>query len=194
MREIIKMIVVLSAICSVSGYVLATLKEATRAPIEEQVLTYVQGPGLLSVLTDNDNDPIADRKKLTVEGLESPITVFPSIKDGKLQAVAMESFGIGYSGNVGVMVGFDVTEDTLVGIGITTQTETPGIGDAMLRPDFKAQFQEHGFDKLAYKPKGGDLDAITGATYSSAGTMEAVQKAVALYGKIKDQILAAWKS
>ena len=194
MREIIKMIVVLSAICSVSGYVLATLKEATRAPIEEQVLTYVQGPALLSVLTDNDNDPIADRKKLTVEGLESPITVFPSIKDGKLQAVAMESFGIGYSGNVGVMVGFDVTEDTLVGIGITTQTETPGIGDAILRPDFKAQFQGHGFDKLAYKPKGGDLDAITGATYSSAGTMEAVQKAVALYGKIKDQILAAWKS
>ncbi len=194
MREIIKMIVVLSVICSVSGYVLATLKEATKGQIEEQVLTYVQGPALLSVLTDNDNDPIADRRKLEVEGRETPITVFPSIKDGKLVAVAMESFGIGYSGDVGVMVGFDVTEDRLLGIGITTQTETPGIGDAILRPDFTSQFQDHGFDKLAYNSKGGDLDAISGATYSSAGTMEAVQKAVGLYGKIKDQILSAWKS
>ena len=108
--------------------------------------------------------------------------------------VAMESFGIGYSGDVGVMVGFDVTEDRLLGIGITTQTETPGIGDAILRPDFTNQFLDHGFEKLAYNSKGGDLDAISGATYSSAGTMEAVQKAVGLYGKIKDQILSAWKS
>lgn len=45
------------------------------------------------------------------------MTVFPGKKDGRLVAVALEHFGKGFGGDVGVMVGYDVNRDTLTGIG-----------------------------------------------------------------------------
>ncbi len=44
MKEMLRMILVLSLICGLSGLTLATVRQATSERIEEQVLTYVQGP------------------------------------------------------------------------------------------------------------------------------------------------------
>ena len=49
MLAIIRMIVVLSSICGLSGFALSYLKISTAPRIEEQVLTYVQGPAILKV-------------------------------------------------------------------------------------------------------------------------------------------------
>ena len=117
MLAIIRMIVVLSSICGLSGFALSYLKISTAPRIEEQVLTYVQGPAILKVFADIDNSPIAERKTFTLDGAK--VTVFPGKKDGKLVAVALEHFGKGFGGDVGVMVGYDVNRDTLTGIGIT---------------------------------------------------------------------------
>ena len=68
------------------------------------------------------------------------MTVFPGKKDGKLVAVALEHFGKGFGGDVGVMVGYDVNRDTLTGIGITTMKETPGLGTRVADPAFTGQF------------------------------------------------------
>ena len=62
MLAIIRMIVVLSSICGLSGFALSYLKISTAPRIEEQVLTYVQGPAILKVFADIDNSPIAERK------------------------------------------------------------------------------------------------------------------------------------
>ena len=126
MLAIIRMIVVLSSICGLSGFALSYLKISTAPRIEEQVLTYVQGPAILRVFANIDNSPIAERKTFTLDGAK--VTVFPGKKDGKLVAVALEHFGKGFGGDVGVMVGYDVNRDTLTGIGITTMKETPGLG------------------------------------------------------------------
>ncbi len=121
MLAIIRMIVVLSSICGLSGFALSYLKISTAPRIEEQVLTYVQGPAILKVFADIDNSPIAERKTFTLDGAK--VTVFPGKKDGKLVAVALEHFGKGFGGDVGVMVGYDVNRDTLTGIGITTMKD-----------------------------------------------------------------------
>ena len=55
MLAIIRMIVVLSSICGLSGFALSYLKISTAPRIEEQVLTYVQGPAILKVFADIDN-------------------------------------------------------------------------------------------------------------------------------------------
>ncbi|KAB1442171.1 RnfABCDGE type electron transport complex subunit G [Pseudodesulfovibrio senegalensis] len=185
MREIVHMLVVLSMICAGSGALLVNLKKATKSQIEQQVLTYVQGPALLSVLEDRDNDPIAER--VTV----GDVTVFPARKDGKLVGVAMETFAPGYSGDIGVMVGFDVAEDELLGIGITTQTETPGLGTRIMDPGFTGRFRGHDLDSMQVSSKGGDIDVITGATYSSTGTVDAVRKAIETYNALKPEIQKA---
>ena len=93
MLAIIRMIVVLSSICGLSGFALSYLKISTAPRIEEQVLTYVQGPAILKVFADIDNSPIAERKTFTLDGAK--VTVFPGKKDGKLVAVALEHFGKG---------------------------------------------------------------------------------------------------
>ena len=75
MLAIIRMIVVLASICGLSGFALSYLKISTAPRIEEQVLTYVQGPAILKVFADIDNSPIAERKTFTLDGAK--VTVFP---------------------------------------------------------------------------------------------------------------------
>lgn len=185
MREILHMLAVLSLICAGSGALLVNLKMATKTQIEQQVLTYVQGPALLSVLKERDNDPIKERVKV------GDVNVFPAMKDGKLVGVALEAFAPGYSGDIGVMVGFSMEEDELLGIGITTQTETPGLGTRIMEPAFISKFENHNFEDMQVASKGGDIDVIAGATFSTVGTVDAVRKAIETFRTIKPEILKA---
>jgi electron transport complex protein RnfG len=185
MKEIIKMIVVLSLLCGASGLGLSYLKISTAPLIEQQVLTYVQGPALKGVFSDAENDPIADRKKFASDGSE--VTVFPAIKGGKLVGVALESFAAGYGGDIGVMVGIDTATGNLAGIGITTLKETPGLGMRTTEPAYTNQFKGLTPDQAKLASSGGKIDTI-----SSAATVNAVAQAVKTYQSLKDKILAAW--
>ncbi len=190
MRDIIRMLVVLSVICGISGFGLSYLKMITAIPIENQVLTYVQAPALERVFNDVDNSPLAERKKFTLkDGRE--VTIFPARKNGKLIGVALEDKGKGFGGDINVMVGINPENDTLVGIGVTTMKETPGIGDVILRPNFVEQFVGKPMD-VKLKKDGGSIDAISGATVSSAGSVLAVSNAAKVYAELKDAIIKAW--
>ncbi len=191
MREIIKMIVVLSTICSLSGFCLSYLKQLTAPAIEEQVLTYVQGPAIRQVFADSENDPLADRKKFINPATGKEINVFPSIKGGKLVAVAIEDFGGGFGGDIGVIVGFNVKDDTLAGIGVTTMKETPGLGTRVTETSFTKQFRKQPMS-VDLKSKGGQIDALSGATISSGGVVAAVQNAAKVYQALKSETVSTW--
>ncbi|WP_243547183.1 RnfABCDGE type electron transport complex subunit G [Pseudodesulfovibrio tunisiensis] len=190
MKEMMKMMVVLSLICGLSGVTLAALKQATAPIIEEQVLTFVQAPAIEQVLNDYDNNPIKDRRKFEMDG--SSITVFPAMKDGRLNGVAFETSGKGYGGQIGVMVGFDMTANTLSGIGITTMKETPGLGSRVTGHGFTTQFKGHALDSMKLKKNGGDIDAVAGATISSTGTVSAVREAVSIFNTLKGKFAEGW--
>jgi electron transport complex protein RnfG len=162
----------------------------TAPRIEEQVLTYVQGPALHSVFAVAENAPIAGRRKFALpDGRQT--TVFPVMRGGKLAGVALEESGKGYGGPIGVLVGFNVADDTLAGIGITTLKETPGLGMRVVEPGFTAQFA--GFTTpVGLKANGGKVDAVSGATISSTGAVEAVNRAARTYAALKPEILRAW--
>lgn len=191
MRDILKMLVVLSSICGIAGFALSYLKMVTAGPIEEQVLTYVQGPAIQKVFADAENSPVADRRKFTLAD-GSSVTVFPAHKGGKLVGVALENAGKGFGGAIGVMVGFNPANDTLVGIGITTMKETPGIGTAVAEPRFTGQFTGKALNAVGLKPQGG-IDALSGATVSSGGAVTAVGNAARVYTELKPEILKVWK-
>ncbi|WP_320175843.1 RnfABCDGE type electron transport complex subunit G [Maridesulfovibrio sp.] len=191
MKDGIKMIAVLTLICGMFSVTLATLKEATESRIEEQVLTYVQGPAISEVLNGYDNSPVKDRKKFNAPGLENEVTVFPAIKGGQLLGVALETFAKGYGGDVGVMVGFNLTDNNLSGIGITTMKETPGVGSRVAGHGFTSQFKDH-TTAVELTSKGGNIEGISGATISSTASVEAVKQAVSIFQKIKPQITQAW--
>ncbi len=192
MREVFKMVVALSVITGLSGLTLASLREFTAPRIEEQVLAYVQSPVLVTVVPEHDNDPIADRRAFKLPGMDRELTVFPFMRDGELASVAFETFGKGYVGDIGVITAFDLRSDRIVGIGMTTMKETPGVGSRVAQHGFTMQFRNRGLDGLALSARGGTVDAVAGATVSSTGATEAVRQAAEIYKELKPEFEKTW--
>jgi len=160
-RDIIKMIIVLTIITAASGLILSLVYEGTKAPIEYQTIKFVKEPAVKKVLTGYDNDPIADRKKLTIgedeRGKPIELIIFPAKKAGNTFAVALEGKGKGFHGPIGVMVGVS-KQGKLLDIGITSHSETPGVGSRVTNPSFTNRFKG-----LPARP-GVTVDGISGAT------------------------------
>jgi Na+-translocating ferredoxin:NAD+ oxidoreductase subunit G len=184
-RDIVKMIIVLTIIGAASGFALSLVYEGTKAPIEYQTIKFVKEPAVKKVLTDYDNDPIVDRKKIVVgedeKGEPIELLVFPAKKAGETVSVAIEGKGKGFDGLIGVMVGVS-KEGKLLDIGITSHSETPGVGSRVTEPSFTNQFKG-----LPAKP-GVAVDGVSGATYSSKGVMSAVNQVLGYVNKFEKEI------
>lgn len=194
MRELIKMIVVLTVISLASGGLLAALRDGTQERIDNQVLELVKGPAVRSVFEGASNDPIANRFQIT-DG-DKQRTFFVGVFDGEPKGLAMEaSSGKGYKGDVGLIVAVDVKSDKLFGIGVTTHNETPGLGaKAKSDPKFAAQFKGATLaGPVKVTQDGGSINAISGATITSRAVCEAVSDALSVYEKLKPQIAEKMK-
>ncbi len=187
MKEIIKMLVVLTTICIVCGVGLALVKDGTEAQIREQVLLNVQGPAVNSVLKGSDNDLIKDSREITVG--DQKIVLFTGKKKGIPWAYAYEVFATGFGGDIGVIVGFDINKPVLTGIGVTMCKETAGLGSLIKEPGFQDPFRNKALTtNFKVKKDDGVIDAISGATISSRGVCDAVQKAIDLSKDVKSKI------
>jgi len=193
MREMIKMIVVLTILCSFSGGLLAAIRNGTKDKIETQQLTFVKGPAILAILEGASNAPIDDRFKIVDQGVER--NFFIGVFDGKAGSVAFESSGKGFSGDIGIMVGVNISDDSIVGVGVTTHSETPGVGSkAKSDPSFVAQFKDKPLvGSFQVKSDGGQVDALSGATVTSRGVSVALTDAGAIYERLKPQIVEKLK-
>ena len=124
MREIIKMIVVLSVLSLLSGGLLAAIHNQTKEQAQMQLIKYVKGPALRKVFKDASNDPITSRFEIK-EG-KTTRNVFVGVIDGQPRGIAFETFGKGgYGGYVGLMVGVNVKDDQLIGIAVTRRQSWP---------------------------------------------------------------------
>jgi electron transport complex protein RnfG len=194
-REIARMIIVLTAIAIVSGTILGFLERVTKEPIEYQKLKFVKGPAVLAVLSGYTNDPIKSYKKdVPLEEKDHQVvreSIFPAEKDGKCFAVAFEVRGQGYHGTLGIMIGIDLKTGKLTGMRVTTHTETPGLGARIVEPSFYTQFSGQGIQGMALSSKGGKINAVSGASISSRGAVEAVRKGLELFQLNKEKIVKA---
>ena len=188
MNEMLRMILVLAVLTGASGGVLAGVRALTMDRIEEQQLKFEKEPVIRAIFTDAEGDPMADRFK--VNDGEGQLTVFPGTM-GDQKVVALEAMGRGgFSGDVGLMVAFDLESDTIVGGGVTTHSETPGFGSkAKEDPSFVAQFEGWDTGKEAkVKKDGGDIDAISGATITSRAVCVGINEASAIYKRLKPEL------
>ncbi len=177
MREIINMVLVLTVLSSFSGGILASVRNKTLVAIENQQLKYQKAPAIKKILEAAENDPLVDRFK--VKDGDKDVSVFVGQIDGEYKAVTFEGFGTGFGGVIGVMVGVDIKSEKIIGIGVTTHSETPGIGTrAQTDSSFPEQFSGLEFgDEFKVKGDGGQIDALSGATITSRGVCTAVTKA-----------------
>ena len=188
MREMIQMVVVLTVLSFVSGGLLAYVKDGTKDKIEVQQLTFVKGPAIKAILKGATNDPITDRFKLKDGDTER--SFFVGVFDGKPNIVAFESSGKGFGGDIGLMVGVNLEDDKIAGVGVTTHSETPGVGSrAKTDPTFVAQFPGLPIaETFKVKADGGQVDALSGATVTSRGVSAALTEAGKIYEKLKPEI------
>ena len=188
MREMLKMVIILTVLSCFSGGVLAYLRNSTQERIDNQVLEFVKGPAVRTIFEGAANNPIADRFTLKDDDVER--TFFVAVYDGEPRSIAFETSGKGYGGEVGVMVGINVKDGTLMGVGVTTHAETPGMGaKAKTDPSFVSQFKDlTATEPIKVTADGGSINAISGATITSRAVSAATTNAGEIYQKLKSQI------
>ncbi|MFO7494547.1 MAG: RnfABCDGE type electron transport complex subunit G [Desulfobacterales bacterium] len=194
MREMIKMVIVLTILSTVSGGLLAYVKVGTKDRIDNQVLQLVKGPAIRSILAGASNDPIADRFSLPDGEVE--VDFFVGKFDGQPKTVVLEGFGKGYAGDIGLMVAVDVAQDQIYGVEVTTHSETAGLGSRVKDdPAFAGQFKGQPLDKpVQVAGDGGSINALSGATISSRAVCAAASEATQIYQRLKPQIEDKLKS
>ena len=194
MNEMIKMVVVLTALSVISGGALAFLQKNTTLLIENNKLQFIKGPAVKEILGKTSNDPIVDRFKIKQGDKED--SFFVGKYAGAPKAVVLESSGKGFGGDVGIVVGVNLNDDKIMGVRVTSQSETPGVGaraqtDLTFVSQFKGQTLK---DAFKVKSDGGQVDAMAGATITSRAVSSALTDASNAYQKLKSQIIAKAKA
>ena len=188
MREMINMIVVLTALTAFSGGLLAAVQSGTQLKIENQVLKFQKAPAIAEIFPEATNDPLAERFTVKTDDIE--LQVFPGILSDGSKAVAFETKGGGFGGPIGLMVGIDIETDQIIQVRMTTHAETPGIGTrAKDDLSFVSQFAGKSIDTNFALKDAGVIDAISGATVTSKGISLAAIQAKEIYQKLKPEII-----
>lgn len=142
-------------------------------------------------LTDGiTKDKIALAKKEAIA--ETLATLFPEMDDfaldeesglytplakGESLGYAFMTTATGYGGAIDILIGLK-SDATLCGIKIISQQETPGLGAKIVESSFLAQFKGLSVDEVDLSANGGKVDAITGATISSAAVVAEVKEEI----------------
>lgn len=198
-----RMILVLSLITLISGLALGGLNELTYERAQNNILKFKKIPAVADIYemvegrlapdtrVAVEENLLAEKRYLSLDG-EEPVLFFVIRKGGEPYAVALEEYGQGFGGDLGVMVGFHLESGDLVGIGITTMSETPGLGTRVKEALFAEQFRGMSRDAVfKVKKDGGEIDAITGATVSSRAVAQAIEQAEAFYRTNRERIVEA---
>ena len=154
-------VILLTVVVAISVSLLSLTDSLTRGQIEAQQEAKVQA--MLSAM-------FPDMSRYDLE--EEIYTIYS--ENGEV-SYAFIATGKGYGGKINILVGLE-DENTIKGISIVSQTETPGLGTRITEESFTGQFTGTSIADVAKRRDGGKIDAITGSTISSMAIIEAVQE------------------
>ena len=186
MKDILRLIIVLTCICVASAMALAKIYDLTKGPIAHQKRLEVLR-AIKTVLPPYDNEPDRDTGKLSMgidkKGEEIQGVFYRGRKGSRLIGVAFRVISSeGYSGNIEVMVGL-IPDGKIHGVEVLSHLETPGLGAKIREAKFKDRFKNRTLSNTtwAVKKDAGDIDGITGATISSRAVIDAIKEGLEFY-------------
>jgi electron transport complex protein RnfG len=195
MKEIVRLVVVLTIICIVAAAALSEVYTLTKAPIEkaarEEKLSAMRRitPGFT-------NEPDADKVTISLgkdsQGNELTRDFYIATKDNAVIGIDFEaSSAAGYGGTINVIVGV-TPEGKVTGVEVLKHSETPGLGTKVTAPKWLAQFNGKDLEntKWAVKKDGGDIDYTSGATISPRAVVAAVKEGLDAFSLKRDEILS----
>ena len=154
-------VVLLTVVVAISVSLLSFTDSLTRGQIEAQQEAKVQA--MLS-------DMFPDMSRYELEG-----EIYTVYSESGQVSYAFIAIGKGYGGDINILVGLE-DENTIKGISIVSQTETPGLGTRVAEESFTGQFTGTSIADVAERRDGGQIDALTSSTISSLAVIEAVQE------------------
>jgi electron transport complex protein RnfG len=130
----------------------------------------------------------ADAGTVTIqkEGKTKAYSVFHATVKDRTAGWVIKSAGQGYADRIELLIGLDPQAQTITGIFVLDQKETPGLGNKIIRSQWRSQF----INKKTHEPlsiaksasaskKTNAIDAITGATISSRAVTAIVNQTIA---------------
>lgn len=103
--------------------------------------------------------------------------VYKFYQQGEVSALAFEMKGPGFWGAISALIAISPDLNTIYGVEIVAQEETPGLGGRITESEFKAQFKQKPVtEKIS-------IDAITGATMTSKAFEKIVNQGVHSFRK-----------
>ena len=184
MNIVLRMIATLTLIGIVSGGLLSRVSDWAAPQIER----HMQEAILQAIATVQPDG--ARSEKVATDVLEL-YRIFDG--DDQPTGYAMNVIGNGFSDKITLMVGVSEDLESITGIEILKQTDTPGLGAKIVEPEFKGKFKN-----LRTIPKvvctksentaPNEIQAITAATITSKAVVDIVNTHMDILKKVKTEI------
>ncbi len=170
-----KLVIVLTAICMSIALLLAVVNNATKDIISANA-EREKSEAVLAVFPEGT----------AVEAYETAAgdEVYIILKDNEIVGYCINAVETGYGGDVSMMIGVD-TAKKIHGIKIVSMSETPGVGTKINADSFLNRFI--GMDEPAEID--GNVDGISGATFSSRAVAAGVTTALSANVDFEDAAL-----
>ncbi len=167
-RMSLKMIIVLGGVCLLSAAALGLIHKATYQRILENEKQRIR-EAIFQVIPN-----ISNQQPFSYNEISQDPHVFVGSIDETILGYAIISSGMGFQGNISIMVGIDAQIENITAIKILDTRETPGLGGRIIEEEFLQQFVEMRIPadrKIS-------VDSITAATISSQAVEYIVNKAI----------------
>ena len=183
MRDLFKLVLVLTLICAGTAGTLQILQTQLSPQIEMQVDLFIRGPALNRLFSQSAQELL--KHKILYHRGNDQIPIFYILENQNFIKLGIERTGKGgYGGNVLVMIGVDLQSRKLIGLEIIQHSETPGVGS-------RKQWKNISIDKtVELRSTGGQIDGISGATYSSQAVINATNGIIKLLQDNEKEILS----
>jgi electron transport complex protein RnfG len=190
MREISKLVLVLSLICGISAAALTVVRISLEERIDMQNDFYVRGPALEQLFQKPANDVLKNKIVFSKDDITYPI--FYMTEGDLITGLAIEAPGRGgYAGDIIIIMGIDTEAEKIIGLEIIQHSETPGVGSKVEKVSFRKQWINLSINEsVELRTYGGVIDAISGATYSSNAVVDGTNRVKNIINQHLDEIEA----
>lgn len=152
----------------------------------EKVPELVLGAEAAAQLAESQQELAIEPLTVTVEKPAKLLrySAYQAKKDGDLVGWVVKTAGQGYADKIEVLIGFDPDVQSVTGLFVLDQKETPGLGNIIVTEEWRGQFIGKSTGNRLEPVKGGakadhEIDAVTGATISSKAVTDIINTAVA---------------
>lgn len=193
MKKEIWMVTVLVLVATVSAAVLGFVNVTTRPIIQANQARKLRESVLKSAKVNYTDENLEEKFKSEFESktIDGRDVYFRYDDSGELSSISFRLSGSGFQGQIEGIISFKPDLETVVGLEILSQQETPGLGARITEDWFLDQFDGKKVRPELRIVQGGaegknEVDGITGATRTSKAVQEIVNDEV---DQMKNQVL-----